>query len=71
MAGQPFIVSSHWVPRGWRFEVGGGRLEAVFRKRESPGHSRSLPPQRGQNANLPGHNEATACGHPVGLQDAL
>lgn len=22
--GQPFIVSSHWVPRGWGFEVRGG-----------------------------------------------
>lgn len=24
VAGQPFIVSSHRVPRGWGFEVGGG-----------------------------------------------
>lgn len=35
-------------------------MDTMFRKIKSPGHSRSLLPQRGNNANLPGHNEATA-----------
>lgn len=50
--GQPFILSSHWIPRQRGFEVGGGRVDAM------PG--RESLPQRCHKANLPGHNEATA-----------